>query len=196
MPTPQAGGPDLAPGYAVVPGLQRATRDLFDPLRPSEQGICALDSEVHVTLPIPAWGEYQWVEQFRAAYAASTSTPVVVATVPPGERWWLWHALCRRDTGDNNIRILQMTPPDAYCAPAGTIMELIALTVSTTRFWWPDIPGRQTVNYVVDCYPVMMEPGTTLSLTFNGSGSVAGDVTIDAIVKKTRIAHVLAPGQA
>jgi len=184
---------NLAPSYAVVPGLQRAEREIFDPLRPSEQGICAVDSVMQVTLPVPAWGVFCWVEAYTVSYTAAQGAQFTMLTVPPNERWWVFNGLVEIATGDNNVVGLYYTNADPYSGTSGAQIDLLVLASATSRIIWPDLAGRQTVNTWTDVVPQMLEPGTIMVVSTNGSGASAGTIDLTLTIHKTRMAHTLEP---
>jgi len=176
--------------------LDVALLDVLAHYQPGQQGVHGLGGTVVVTLPVPNWAEFSWLEEgFIQVLTVDPAGRQVMFTVPQNERWILHTAVASRQSGDNTLTRLFVSPTSDYRTDAGTTGwdYLFELTTPVTSIWWPDPQGIQTgiTNYTPP--PLMMEPGTQFGLFHNAAGTVNTIWNYGVRVTRCRLVRVRAP---
>lgn len=184
----------LRPGYALMPGVPEAAREMFTQYRPSEQGVCALSPEMNITLPYAEWAWYEWVERMSTgALAAGETDPATVWTVPQDERNYLVHMRVALAGGDNDVQNLRLFSPVGYFASTGDASIVIAQKATPDQTMiWPDPSNIQTL-VVWWNGPILLEPGTLVQLTPAGAGVAATTWTVYLALRRSLIVRALVP---
>ncbi len=180
-----------ANGKGDVVRLNNALLDYMRAYTPSPEGVCYLHDQMAITLPLPEWAWYAWFETLTANLTAGQGTDETVFTVPGDERIYLDGIVAVRTGGDNNIDGLTVAYPTGYFAGAA-VATIIAVTATTIVFW-PDPGGLQTTTYVQGNPPLLLEPGSVIAISPDGSGVSASTVLLQISMRRTKIVRALVP---
>jgi hypothetical protein len=120
-------------------------------------------TQIRITLPLPdvLWAE--WGGYYANSLSAGSSSAFSVATVPSNERWELHEIFVDRDSGDNTFRNLYLTYPSQEGPVAGT----------TKLQFYVFVAAAQTSRRIEPSHPMMLPPGTTITVTPDGTGTAA-----------------------
>lgn len=191
----QNGARPFPPGdpLGVMAGLNASLIALLRNFSPGDVGVCQIDDRLQLSLPIPNWAEWAWLESGTSTSilaGATTTTPVY--TVPLDERATLHSLYMVRASGDNLVDLFTLTIPDAYRGGGGSAeLRLLNLTTPVASAFWPH-EGSQTVdNYVKP--PVLLEPGTVINIAPDGTGVAASTFNYWIYMTRTKIIRALAP---
>jgi len=179
------------PVQGGIENLDRALREYLRSYRPIEEGLNGISTCV-IDLPVPDWSVFSWWETVTVNLTAAQATVGTIFTVPTDERAYIKFIRGARVTGDNNFLTLRVTVPATYSG-GGVTYNLITLAAATTDLYWPDIAGRQTVDYIVDAVPLLLEPGTVIETLPDGSGAGASTFTVVFNLMRTKLIRILAP---
>lgn len=179
-------------GTGNIPGLDQAMIQALRAYRPATEGVSRLDPFLHVVLPLPEWYIYSWVEAVDVALEAGESDRQAGFTVPQDERVWIENVRFTRTSGDNTLDSISVTYPLGY-GSGGRVLGLLSLSSAGTSIYWPDIAGRQTVNYAVDSVPLLLEPGTTVDIDPTGAGVAASVVALRMLIRRMKVVRAQPP---
>jgi len=183
-----------------IPGLAGALKAALNHYMPGDLGVCLLDPHLHVSLPLEGLTWWAWLEEVAlSAAAAGSSDPVVMFTVPADERIELMYCFAERNSGDNTVRVFHVTPPADYRSGTDSsdqTLSLITLSTGLVRLYWPDQAATQANLQYMLTFPVLMEPGTTVSLVPGGVGATGSAWVCTLRMRRTKIIRALTPTDA
>lgn len=128
-----------------------------------------------------------------ATYTAGLTDTILAARVPENERWVLQQIHAMILTGDNQVLDLVLRYQDAFSGALAVNLDLLVLSSGTTLITWPDIAGRQTVDRWCDRTGILLEPGTGLFVSTDGTGVAAGTIGFDFLTRRTLLHHARPP---
>lgn len=177
-------------GTGDFPGMSRALLDVLRAYRPSPNGVAQVSEEMLVTLPVSEWCDYAWMERVTVTLPIGSSAALTVFTVPNDERIHLGAMVARRVTGDNTISAIRVVYPEGYGSLTREA-EIISVT-ATTRVYWPDVGGTQTISYVLQASPLLLEPGSTIAVVPDGAGVATTDILSYLAMTRTKMVRAIA----
>lgn len=179
------------PSFAgILRGLDKALGDWLYRLT-SQASQCELSKECMVTFPILDWHLYPWVEQgATASIPAGSVTPVTVYTVPRDRRGRLTHLHLLRTSGDNTISFANVFQAAGY-GTGNRSLSLGALVTPGTSLFWPT--QGQVAQAWGPLFPVLLEPGSTVTFTPTGAGISASLVDYYVALELTPMIRSRAP---
>lgn len=180
----------------VLSGLNQSLLAMLANFSPGDLGVCVVDENLQLSLPLPDWASWSWLESgITGTIAVGYDGLTVLYTVPGDERVTLYGARALGVSGDNLGSEFVCVPPAGYksanAAPPTTADYLILMqyTTSLSEIYWPtkaavllDHPG-----------PVDLEPGTTINLHLNGGGVATSTYDYYLWMKRTKIVRQLLP---
>lgn len=173
-----------------IPGLDGALRDAMRAYEPGDVGVSRLDACV-ISLGFAEWAWYSWYEKgSSASITAGATGNLVVYTTPLDRLTWVDYVSILRTSGDNLVEEIQFNLPEGYFA--GSEPELLALLLSTatTRAFWPDPGGVQTVGEVCPG-PLLLQPGTEIRLRHDGTGVAATVFNYRIVMRQSKLVRSL-----
>jgi len=189
----QDGMPGLPPGdpVGVMAGLNQSLISLLANFSPGDLGVCVVDDKLQLSLPVPDWSDWSWVEQGdTASIDAGDSTDIALFAVPADERALLYGVNLYRASGDNTWSLLFLTVPPLYSSGTGEY-HLVHLSSAATEIYWPR--GDQAVRHSAGESPILLEPGTLVELRPSGAGSAASVATYEILLRRRKIVRAMAP---
>lgn len=159
--------------------------------RPGPDGVEGVGGSPIVTLPIPMWADYFWVDRPTLNLTAGQSTNEMLFTVPEDERVALLYVLLVRTSGDNNFVDLNVVFPVGY-GSGDRQVTLLGLTTPATSIFWPD-GERQTADNALHAAEVIMEPGSLLRVRPDGSGIAATVGSSRILLRRCKMFRARAP---
>jgi len=190
---PAAAGAAAPDPSGVMAGLNASLISFLRNFDPGSLGVCVVDDKLQLSLAIPNWDKFAFFQQGEITLAASQGGLGICRTVPMDERWEIQYFSCRRDTGDNTYDTLVLDYPAGYTEGGNTEHALVSLTTAATRIFWPDPAGIQTVTHANNTYPILLEPGTNLSVNPSGAGVSASEVEYEIIGTRSKIVRAMEP---
>lgn len=179
-------------GQGDIPGLNQALLDLLRGYQPSEVGVCYVADQMIVTLPYPEWYLHGWLEQdVTGNIAATSSSTVVLYTVPQDERAWLDSWAVARASGDNDVGIFELSYPTGYFR-GNAVNRLIEITPGDVVYW-PDHGSGQTGFTRGVPGPVLLEPGMQLQMRMDGVGVAITTYNYYLGLRKMKVIRALVP---
>jgi len=183
----------LPPGdpVGVMAGLNASLIALLANFSPGDLGVCVIDEKLQLSLAVPDWATWAWIDQgSTASISAASSDPVVLFTVPSDERAWLDGVIVERASGDNDWHSLIVTSPADYRSGTG-VAVLLELGTYTASIYWPR--GGQVIRIGIPDAPVLLEPGSLVSVLPDGTGvsATVGDYQI--MLRRTKFVRALTP---
>lgn len=176
-----------------LPGSEQALIQLFRAWRPGVLGIPFIAPSMMLSLPYGEWHEYASIENANGSLTAGQGTREILYTVPEDRRQWLEYVFVDRATGDNTFSDIGILPVEGYRV-GSTVAVLILLGTAATSIWWPtDANQANVTRAVVPTRPLMLEPGTALSLLPSGAGVAGSNVTIQLFLRSTPLTRALTP---
>jgi len=175
----------------VIENLDLALREYLAAYQPGALGLDGVGGCV-ISLPIPDWATFSWMENPAASVPAGSSVDLLVFTVPENERIWMQYFIGERTTGDNTLNGLNLVWPADYrngTAP----LNICTPTVAVTRLFWPDVGGILTLESQVGQEPILMEPGTGVYLSPSGAGASVSTFNVVLLLKRTKLIRAQAP---
>jgi len=175
----------------VMAGLNSSLLSLLANFSPGDLGVCVVDEKLQLSLTIPDWTSWGWVEgQGAPTIAASSSDPVTIFTVPADERCWLEGAQVARNSGDNTFGFLYVVQPPGYTSGDGRF-NLIQLITAATSIYWPC--HEQVVSRCAGDTPLLLEPGATVLVTPSGAGVSETVASTNLFMRRSKIVRAMAP---
>jgi len=172
--------------------LDEALADVLAHYQPGLEGIAAVTGCI-VALSHPEWAWWAWLETgTTASVSGGATTSQTLFAVPGDERVYLDSAYGIRASGDNTINLLRVNYPADYRSGASGASTLVDLTTAATAIYWPDEGARQTVNNIKRG-PILMEPGTTITLHPAGAGASASTFDFLLTMRRTKLIRARAP---
>jgi len=190
--------PTLPPGgtSGVIPGLEQAVAAILRNYNPGDIGICEIADKISLSLPVPDWASYCWTEEVDAVWAGAATGNQLIYTVPADERNTLVSWCSHRAAGDNTFSILRITAPAGYGA-GSRVVDLMAMAAGSTRIYWPDPGGNQTIpgNSLANpaMLPLLLEPGTILEILADAAGVAATTITSQIMLIRSKVVRALIP---
>lgn len=178
---------------ADMPGVEETLRQVT---RAYRQGMIApasaISDDINVTLPVPHWAEWSFVNLVGANYTAGQAVLLNLLTIPANERALLHSVSASRASGDNLVFALSVTFPADY--GTGTRrLDLNYLTGGLSRMWWPDPGGEQSTFYGGPQGPVLLEPNSIIQLESDGTGVAASVFNVQILRTRMRLQRANAP---
>lgn len=186
------GSPVTSPDpFGVMAGLNATLLAWLANFTPGDTGVFHLNDKLQLSLPVPHWSEWSWVQGGASpSIDAGSSDPVVLWTLPSDERALLHAMYVSRATGDNNVDIFSLTMPEGYYSGSSDL-RMLNLDTSASSAFWPH-EGSQTIdNYIKP--PVLCEPGTGVNLGPAGVGVAASTFSFTLFMTRTKIVRAMAP---
>lgn len=175
-------------GGGIV-GLEGQLREFLRHFR--EPAVWAGITACVLSLDVPDWAGYTWIEEGPTAQQApGTTAAITVFTVPLDERVTLEGLAARRTSGDNNLDTISLLFPSAY-GSGDRILPLMVLTTAAPTVYWPHV--GQTVTRAVGPTPVLMEPGTIVRISTVGDGVANTNFDASLVLKRSKIVRAVDP---
>lgn len=176
----------------VMAGLNSSLLALLANFSPGELGVCVVDERLQLTLPIPRWAEWTWVESATSASQTAGGTPTIVAfTVPADERAELLAVRIERASGDNTVRNISVDFPALYSSGSAVVnMQIMAPDSAGANVHWPD-PHPDVTSYVNP--PIPLEPLSLVKFQLEGDGVSASTFLWRVLMSRTKIHRALVP---
>jgi len=167
-----------------------ALADILAHYRPSEEGASRI-AGCFVSLPIPEWHQYAWMEAASTAnIAAGNSDDVTLFTVPADERVWLDNITVDRASGDNTWQALRLQPGAGY-GTGGAVQSLLWLVTADANIWWPHPP--QAITASGGPGPLLLEPGSVIILRPSGAGASISVASYAILMRRMKLVRARAP---
>jgi len=175
----------------IIENLDLALREYLDAYQPGALGLDGVSTCV-IALPVPEWSVYGWSENPTISLTAAQVTDEPVFTLPLNERAWLQYFIAERSTGDNNIGNLGLTMPAEYRSGAA-LTNVCTAAVAGTKLFWPDIAGIVSLDSQAPSEPILLEPGSILSISPDGTGASASTWACRLLMKRMKLVRAQAP---
>jgi len=196
VPVPQSNGAGagLEPGGSsgVVSGLDASLINLLNNYRPGDIGICELADQLQLSLPYPEWHLWGSAVSDNPSLTAGQSGTVTMWTVPEDERAWLYGYKVKRETGDNKMVNLALVMAAGYAEGPASV-PLIEVATSVIDLWWPDPAGILTATGPLGFPPILIEPGSRLTVSADGTGVSASTFRVNLILTRMKLGRAMAP---
>lgn len=190
----QNGSGELPAGepVGVMAGLNGSLLALLANFSPGDLGVCIVDEKLQLSLAIPYWSEWSWLETgVTGDQTAGSSANVVVYAIPADERATLLAVRVDRTSGDNTITELSVDFPDAYSGGGGSsFMPIMDPDVSAPTVHWPDL-HPDVSSYVAP--PILLEPTTSIRFQMGGAGVAATEWAYKILMLRTKIVRAIVP---
>ncbi len=176
-----------------MPGLDETIREVVRAYRQGPDApASAVERDMQVVLPVPAWSEAAFIEVTTANLTAGQVADQTVLQIPGNERAWLDGIVAFRATGDNLVHRILVEYPPGYGSGNRTLrlLEIVAVT----DIWWPDSgTGNQVIVLGVMTGSLLIEPLTNIQLSFDGTGVAASTFTVQIIRRRMKLTRAQAP---
>lgn len=170
--------------------LDTVLADILAHYRPAPEGASQISACV-ISLPIPEWHQYAWLEgAATASIAAGNSDDVTLFTCPADERIWLDNVTVDRASGDNTWAALRFEQGAGY-GDGGAVINLVWLATANANIWWPHPP--QVITASGGPGPLLMEPGATVQLKPSGAGAGASVANYRILMRRMKLVRARAP---
>lgn len=179
-------------GKGEYRGLPESFRDIFARYTTGQEGPCRVDDELHPVLPIPEWGIFTWWENATLTVPIASSDFFVAFTVPDNERAWVDAITWQRTGGDNTVDLIQGAVAPGY-GTASAILDMLRLGTAAADGFWPDLGGIQSTLQRQMAGPLLLEPGTVLSVRGGGAGSAETTFAIQVALRRMKLIRALVP---
>jgi len=178
---------------ADIPGLDITLRQVTRAYRQQVLApASAIEPDMRVTLPVPAWAEFAFATNVDAIIGAGQAVTVTALQVPANERAWLDGYQMQLTSGDNRVVRIQVTYPLAF-GSSPQVIELIELATSDTDIFWPDPGGVQTINKGLPVGPILLEPLANVEMTTDGTGVASTTFRVQILRRRMRLTRASAP---
>jgi len=178
----------------VLLGLNHLLTNWLQSFDPGLEGICQIDPNLVINLPLPYWGVNAWAYHDTINIAAGETDLQVVYTVPMGERKLMRGVRCAMASGDNLLDYIELEQPAAYTdGDQGGALYLVLLQGGDGNLWWPDYSGSLTeLNAAGPPGPILLEPGAVIRVKPDGTGASASVIRTQIIGEQFRIIPAVA----
>lgn len=184
------GLPDPLETSGVLGNLDKSLLELLAAYRPGSVGVCWVPPTMLPVLPVPDWSYQTNVQQGTATQVgAGVQAYQTIYTTPMDIRAWLYAFWVLRSAGDNEIDGLRLSFPGGYTndAAEGTVnLVRPATAVGAGYVFWPDNGNSQT-NALSIPGPILLEPGTQVELSTDGTGVSGTDYVYSIAMRQTKI---------
>jgi len=179
-------------GKGEYRGLPESYRDIFARYKTGYEGPCLIDNELHPVLPIPEWGIFCWWHNVTLTVPIASSDFFAAFTVPDNERAWVDAITWQRTGGDNTVDLIQGTVAEGY-GSVSAVLDMLRLGTAAADGFWPDNGGIQATLQRQMAAPLLLEPGTILSVRGGGGGAAETTFAIQLAMRRMKLIRALVP---
>jgi len=178
------------PPAGVLAGLNQSLINVLRNFDPGAEGVCNVNPTLQLTLPIPEWAEWSWLEAATtASITAGSGTSVVLFEVPADERVTLWSCRVARATGDNEVQNFNLDWPTGYFSSSNDL-EYYQPDAAASIVFWPN-PAVDPKAYTPP--GILLEPSTQIRFQPSGAGVSASTFAYKLLLRRTKVIRALVP---